>query len=158
FFQGGYGRFSPLSLAAPSAHGALTAELRKVDLIRSEMEDVAADLSARCVATAPMGEELVVLASAGSPGAGGRATLVGMHLPFAPPNGAALAAWQDDTEISEWLRVLPSDAARDDQRARLAVVRERGYSLGMLNEAQRRFASALERLADDPGSGSAEDL
>ncbi|MGH3244378.1 MAG: flavin reductase family protein, partial [Spirillospora sp.] len=68
FFQGGYGRFAPLSLAASSGRGALARQLRQVDLVRAEMERLAADLSARCIATAPVDdEEIIVLASAGSP-------------------------------------------------------------------------------------------
>jgi flavin reductase (DIM6/NTAB) family NADH-FMN oxidoreductase RutF/DNA-binding IclR family transcriptional regulator len=158
FFQGGYGRFAPLSLAASNSRGALTEQLREVYLVRSEMERLATDLSARCIATTPVGDDVVVLASAGSPNAGARATLVGIHLPFAPPNGGALAAWSDEAHITEWLKALPSEEARADQRERLAAIRRRGYSVGLINEAQRRFASVLDRLATDPESDAAEGL
>ncbi|MFG2658480.1 flavin reductase [Streptomyces sp. NPDC048425] len=158
FFQGGYGRFAPLSMAASSGRGALAEQLRKVDLVRPAMESLAADLSARCIATAEVDGELVVLAGAGSPDAGARATLVGVHLPFAPPNGSALAAWYDEERLDQWLKSLPDDADRDEQRRRLERVRERGYSVGLLNEAQREFASALDRLAADPRSMETEDL
>ena len=43
FFQGGYGRFAPMSLTAP-AEPDLAERLRQVDLARPTMEDVAADL------------------------------------------------------------------------------------------------------------------
>jgi flavin reductase (DIM6/NTAB) family NADH-FMN oxidoreductase RutF/DNA-binding IclR family transcriptional regulator len=158
FFQGGYGRFAPLSLAASNSRGALTEQLRDVDLVRTQMERLAADLSARCIATAPVGDELVVTASAGSPDAGAAATLVGQHLPFAPPTGAALAAWKGDRELTEWLKPLAAEESRADQRERLAAVRERGYSVGLLNEAQRTFASTLDRLAADPEAIEADDL
>ena len=158
FFQGGYGRFAPLSLAASNSRGTLTEQLRQVDLVRAEMERLADDLSARCIATTPIGDQLVVLASAGSPDAGGRATLVGVRLPFAPPYGGALAAWRDDAHIDEWLKPLPDDETRAEQRRRLTTLRRRGYSVGLLNEAQRRFASALDRLAADPGAIASDDL
>jgi flavin reductase (DIM6/NTAB) family NADH-FMN oxidoreductase RutF/DNA-binding IclR family transcriptional regulator len=158
FFQGGYGRFAPLSLAAANSRGALTDQLRDVDLVRAEMERLAADLSARCIATAPVDDELVVTASAGSPEARSTATLVGLRLPFAPPTGAALAAWKSDQEIDDWLKSVQSEEARADQRARLEAVRTRGYSVGLLNEAQREFASTLDRLAADPNAVGRDDL
>jgi flavin reductase (DIM6/NTAB) family NADH-FMN oxidoreductase RutF/DNA-binding IclR family transcriptional regulator len=158
FFQGGYGRFAPLSLAAANSHGMLTQELRAVDLLRPEMERTAASLSARCLATAPVGEELVVIASAGSPSTASRATLVGQRLPLSPPTGSALVAWSDATAIESYLARLPSDDARTDHRERLAAVRRRGYSVGLLNEAQRRFAATLDRLAEDPAAVAHDDL
>jgi flavin reductase (DIM6/NTAB) family NADH-FMN oxidoreductase RutF/DNA-binding IclR family transcriptional regulator len=158
FFQGGYGRFAPLSLAAANSRGALTEQLRDVDRVRPEMEDLTAELSARCIATAPVDGELVVTASAGSANTRSAATLVGQRLPFAPPTGAALAAWNDDAEIDRWLKSIESPDARADQRDRLAAVRRRGYSIGLLNEASRAFASTLDRLAADPESVQSDDL
>lgn len=149
FFQGGYGRFAPLSLAADATRGALADELRELDLIRGEMEALANDLSSRCVATVVAEEDLVVLGSAGSPEARGRATLVGVHLPFAPRYGAAFAAWFDDEHLDAFLRQAP-EANRDEQRRRIGRVRERGYSVGLINNAQREFASALDQLELDP--------
>jgi flavin reductase (DIM6/NTAB) family NADH-FMN oxidoreductase RutF/DNA-binding IclR family transcriptional regulator len=158
FFQGGYGRFAPLSLAAANPGGALTEQLRDVDLVRREMEKLAEDASGRCLATARVDGELVVTASAGGAHTNSAATLVGQRLPFAPPTGSAFAAWSDGGEIEQWLAPIDSDDARGEQRERLAAVKRRGYSVGLLNEAQRAFASTLDRLAAEPGSVSSEDL
>ena len=84
FFQGGYGRFAPLSMAALESRSVSADRLRQVDLVRAEMESLAADLSARCVATSVEDDALVVLASAGSPHSTGLPTLVGVDLPFVP--------------------------------------------------------------------------
>lgn len=157
FFQGGYGRFAPLSLAAAEPQGALTEQLREVDLVRVEMELLARDLGGRCLATTVVGDDIVVLASAGSPDASSRATLVGQRLPFTPPNGGALAAWLTEDEIERWLKVLPV-ADRDEHRRKLDRVRARGYSLGLMNDAQREFASALNRLAIDPAAVESDNL
>ena len=158
FFQGGYGRFTPLSLAAANTLGALTKQLRDVDLVRAEMERLATDLTARCIAAAEVDGEVVVVASAGSPNAGSAATLVGQHLPFAPPNASVLAAWREATEIDAWLAAADSDTKPADQRERLAAVRRRGYSVGLLHETQRTFASTMDRLAVDPGAVDRDDL
>jgi hypothetical protein len=64
----------------------------------------------------------------------------------------------DEQTVVDWLKPLASDAARADQTERLDAVRRRGYSVGLLNEAQRRFASALDRLAADPDSVARDDL
>src|SRR5882724_10697137 len=66
FFQGGYGRFSPLSMSAPDPLGAISEQLRYAEMARPEMERMAAELSARCIATARVDDEIVVAASAGS--------------------------------------------------------------------------------------------
>lgn len=158
FFQGGYGRFAPLSMAAPEGRSVSAERLRQVDVVRAEMERLAGDLSARCIATSVDDDRIVVLASADSPASTGLSTLVGVDLPFVPPNGNALAAWLDAEDIETWLRVLPDSAMRGEQRGRLAAVRRRGYSLGLLNDAQREFASALDRLARDPRAVAADSL
>ena len=149
FFQGGYGRFAPLSMAAPSNRTVSADHLREVDLVRAEMEQLADDLSARCIATCVVDDALVVLASAGSAASTALPALVGVDLPYVPPNGNAFAAWSTPEEVEAWLEVLPGAEQRAAQRERLRVVRERGYSLGLINDAQREFASALNRLAAD---------
>ncbi|MFT4085406.1 MAG: flavin reductase [Nocardioides sp.] len=149
FFQGGYGRFAPLSMAAAESRTVSAERLRQVDLVRGEMESLASGLSARCIATSVEDGGLVVLASAGSAASTSLPTLVGVDLPFVPPNGNALAAWRSEREIEEWLAMLP-EGQRAEQRDRLAAVRSRGYSLGLINEAQREFASVLQRIATDP--------
>lgn len=159
FFQGGYGRFTPLSLAAGNLRGTLTQQLREVDLVRPEMERLVMDVrGSRCTAAALVDDELVVTASAGGPDATSPATLVGQRFPFMPPLGTAFAAWMDDAELENWLGHLPSDEARADQRTRLAAVRRRGFSVALLTEAQRQLQAMLERLAADHEAVDREDL
>lgn len=126
FFQGGYGRFNPVSLAAWDA--VLREQFRVVDLARREMEQVAADLGLECVASVCAGEELVLVASAGRPRTAALPTRVGQRLPFAPPLGGLFVAWAPQAEQRAWLdRGIPSEAAREA----LALLRFRGYSVGL---------------------------
>jgi flavin reductase (DIM6/NTAB) family NADH-FMN oxidoreductase RutF/DNA-binding IclR family transcriptional regulator len=152
FFQGGYGRFSPHSLAASDASGSLATPLRYVDLIRPLMEDIARDLRCRCVAGAQIGDEVIIVASAGqsrdSQDDIDTATLVGQRLPYLPPSGSIFAAWSRDHEQEHWLRHATA-STREQHRGALCLVRERGYSLGLLSPAQREFASALEAMAQE---------
>jgi len=158
FFQGGYGRFAPLSLAVPSDRGALPEQLREVDIVRGEMERLTEDLECRCVATIPVEDDLVVVASAGSTRAGARATLVGVRMPSARPYASTFAAWFDDDQAEAWLKPLGDDAIRSEQLRRIRTVRERGYSVGLNNDAQREFASALDRIAEDPRAAESQGL
>ncbi len=159
FFQGGYGRFAPHSLiAAYTPSGVSAEELRNVDLIRPAMDRLAEDVSGRCIATTVVGEDLVVLASAGTPNADTRTTLVGARIPFTPLNGSAIGAWSSDKEIEGWLSTIADDVERQEQKRRLETVRDRGYSVGLLNEAQRKFASALDQLAENPNALTPEEL
>jgi flavin reductase (DIM6/NTAB) family NADH-FMN oxidoreductase RutF/DNA-binding IclR family transcriptional regulator len=158
FFQGGYGRFAPSSLAAPDPLGVLSEQLRHVDIARPEMERLAADLSARCIATARVGHELVIAASAGNAVGGFLPTLVGQRLPFMPPTGSVFAAWNGEREVEEWLQSAGAPAARAGSKASLKIVRERGYSLGLRNDAQRRFVSTLDRIAAEGAAIPGTDL
>jgi flavin reductase (DIM6/NTAB) family NADH-FMN oxidoreductase RutF len=152
FFQGGYGRFSPLSLAASDASGSLTTPLRYVDLIRPLMEHIAGELSCRCLAGAHIEDEVIIVASAGhSQDSADPMTLVGQRLPCLPPSGSIFAAWASEQEQQQWLRHA-AEPTWDQHRAALQAVRQRGYSLGLLSPAQRKFASALEAMARAPSA------
>lgn len=152
FFQGGYGRFSPLSLAASNANGSLTTPLRYVDLIRLLMEGIAEKFHCRCLAGARAGDEVIIVASAGhSQDSVDTTTLVGQQLPYLPPSGSIFAAWAPEKEQEQWLRHA-AERVREQHRAALQRVRERGYSLGLLSPAQRKFASTLEAMAQDPSA------
>lgn len=158
FFQGGYGRFAPLSLAAADERGRFAEGLREADLLRPVMEDLASDLGARVVATVVDDEDLLVLASAGSPNAGARATLVGLRIPFAPHNGSAFNAWLDQEGRDRVLSSVQEGPEREEIRRRINAVRDRGFSLGLINDAQRKFALALDQLAEDPSALNSDDL
>ncbi|MHB2000238.1 MAG: flavin reductase [Solirubrobacteraceae bacterium] len=156
FFRGGYGRFTTLSLAAANAHGALSRQLREVDIVRGELERLAGELSARCIATARAGEMLAVIASAGADTGSSAATFVGLRLPLTPPTGAVFAAWAGDAELEGYLSAIREQSGRE--RAQLRAVRERGYSIGLLGEQERTLASVLDTLASDPDAMNDENL
>lgn len=158
FFQGGYGRFTPLSLAASNAHGLLTRQLREVDVVRPQLERLANELSARCIATSRVGEEIVVTASAGAVGSHGVATLVGLRLPFAQPTGAPFAAWLPERELDRYLASIPDERTRALHAQRLLRVRQRGYSVGLAGEAEHTLGSVLDSLETDPEALSHDDL
>jgi flavin reductase (DIM6/NTAB) family NADH-FMN oxidoreductase RutF/DNA-binding IclR family transcriptional regulator len=158
FFQGGYGRFAPSSMAASNQNGLLTIPLRLVDRARAQMERLAGELSAVCVASAKVGDEIVIIANAGQPRSHSSTTLVGQHLPFIPPTGSVFAAWMNDSEIERWIGQKASADRATAIRGALQSVRERGFSVGLASEAQRAFAARLHEMAQSGAPGGSPDL
>jgi flavin reductase (DIM6/NTAB) family NADH-FMN oxidoreductase RutF/DNA-binding IclR family transcriptional regulator len=158
FFQGGYGRFAPSSMAASNQNGLLTIPLRLVDRARAQMERLAGELSAVCVASAKVGDEIVIIANAGQPRSHSSTTLVGQHLPFIPPTGSVFAAWMNDSEIERWIGQKASADRATAIRGALQSVRERGFSVCLASEAQRAFAARLHEMAQSGAPGGSPDL
>jgi DNA-binding IclR family transcriptional regulator len=119
------------------------------------MERVAAELGTECLAIAPVDDQLVVLASAGTPAGRAEFTRVGQRIPFVPPIGAPFLAWADNASVRAWLgragRPL-SDAERNQLTGLLATVRERGWSLSLggddADHAHDRLEDAIERYSE----------
>lgn len=131
FFQGGYGRFAPMSLSAPF-DADLIAGVRLAERGRTEMERLAADLGTECTAMAVISDQLaVIVAAAGT--AEDKDERLGERIPLMPPMGELCLAWEDPKTIDRWLsRALPSDECTPDEyRGRLEAVRQRGWSLTM---------------------------
>ena len=155
FFQGGYGRFSPSSLVA-IPEGDFIGHLRLADASRAEMERVAAEIGTEVVAIAPVEDQLVVLASAGSPTGGAEFTRVGQRMPFVPPIGTPFVAWAPDAGVAAWLArsAQPlSEEARAQHLELIARVRERGWSLSLGDDRHTELLNAIERYSEgDPQS------
>jgi DNA-binding IclR family transcriptional regulator len=120
-----------------------------VDYARDEMRRLSDELGVQCVASAAIGEEIVLLGRSGDPGPLGLSVQVGQRLPLVPPLGTVFLAWSGPDEIDRWLRHLGPGAA-DEQLARyrraVAAVRRRGYSIGL--DASRTHAAGPRPLRD----------
>ncbi|MER7002778.1 flavin reductase [Dactylosporangium sp. NPDC000555] len=159
FFQGGYGRFAPLSIAA-LVEDQLSAQVELAELARPEMERLARELGVECVAQAAIGNEIVHLATilpregTTTPGP------VGLRLPLAPPLGSLHVAWAPDHVRESWLAHSGHTLTETDRVRCLALlerVRARGWSVALripdieqrVSEARRsfgrRYTAALEQ-------------
>lgn len=109
-----------------------------VEAAAPEMRALSEDLGLDCVASAAVGNEIVILARTGAPRPFEIAVLPGQRLPLLPPIGAVFVAWRGAQEIQAWLRHLGPMGAPAKQRFVKAVdaVRERGYSVGLEGDAQ----------------------
>jgi flavin reductase (DIM6/NTAB) family NADH-FMN oxidoreductase RutF/DNA-binding IclR family transcriptional regulator len=131
FFRSGYGRFAPLSLSAWD--NDLIRPMRMADLARGHMEDLAQRLGTECFATAPVDEDLVLIAAAGVIRSRKLVTRVGGRIPFVPPLGTIFAAYQPGPAQDLWLTRSGNHSA--EYRAQLAdtlvTVKSRGYSVDL---------------------------
>lgn len=142
FFQGGYGRFTALSLAA--WEGDLQLQLASADAARPEMEALAEEMDVECVASAVVNDEMVLIANAGTPGSQQLPTRVGQRIPFLPPLGTAFVAWASDPAKEAWLSKAKPDERESLERT-LTEVRKAGYSVGRGASWHREVGSVLAR-------------
>jgi DNA-binding IclR family transcriptional regulator len=148
-------RLGPSAIAV--GHAALESH-PIIDIARDEMRRVAQDLDLECLASVPLGEELVVVARAGRPRPGGPLVLVGARLPLVPPLGTMYMAWSEPEEIQSWLdRANPSEPPARVARYRDVLVSARvlGYSVGVIVDGVAEAVAPVEgdpaRLDLDPG-------
>jgi len=132
FFRGGYGSFTPHSLAARDAD--LLDVLGLVDLARPHMERLATEFATEVTAITLVRDELVLAASTGRTEIATGPTRVGQRLPFAAPLGSCYAAFGDDELRERWVsRIAPH--LRPDQLDRLRtvpdLVRTRGFAMAL---------------------------
>jgi flavin reductase (DIM6/NTAB) family NADH-FMN oxidoreductase RutF/DNA-binding IclR family transcriptional regulator len=150
FFQGGYGRFSSLSLAAWESD--LAVQMRSADLARPHMEALAEELDVECVASAVVGEDMVLVARAGTLRTEVIPTAVGQRIPFEPPMGTAFVAWASEAAREAWLKRLEGSAAEESRTAldtTLEAVRRSGYSVARGHRWHSEAAEILTREQPD---------
>jgi len=138
----------PALIAAGHAAGARQLDL--VDHARPVMEELAGKLAAQVVATSTVGDEMVLLATAGRPGPMWLAFTVGQRVPLAPPLGTVFLAWAGPDAVEQWLDRLGPGATHDDKqrlRSALGVVRGRGYALNLEAVANLKLSRALSGRA-----------
>lgn len=126
---------------------------RTVDLARGEMRALAEEFSTEAILSAPVGDDLVILAIEGRPQLASADVRVGQRVPLVPPVGQAFFAWSPPAQIEAWLTRLDrrmQATASVHLPLSLAVVRERGYSITVESPTRTEIGATLERLADRP--------
>jgi flavin reductase (DIM6/NTAB) family NADH-FMN oxidoreductase RutF/DNA-binding IclR family transcriptional regulator len=145
FFQGGYGRFAPMSLAA-AGEPDLVEHLRLVDVARPFMEELAERTQVECHASSAVGGEIVLLAAAGTPADGRPFSRVGQRLPLIPPLGTVLVAWSL-AATEQWL--VRAGSLTPERRLHLQTlverVQERGWSLAMWSDNLRQLEASVDK-------------
>jgi DNA-binding IclR family transcriptional regulator len=98
-----------------------------------EMQALSDELELDCVGSAPIGDEIVILARTGARPFGINIQ-PGQRIPLVPPLGTVFVAWSPPEEIDRWLGKMGaslSKANRERYRTAIDAVRDRGYSVGL---------------------------
>jgi len=146
FFQGGYGRFRPSSMVAADAQ--VIHHLRKADAARHAMEQLADSVGVQCDASVLIGEEVVIIASAGQP----RTVIpnrVGIRVAFVAPIGVPFAAWAPELTAAWLRRAGPQLTAREAEtyRGALERVRAAGCAIMLGSAGMRRLVEIVSRTS-----------
>lgn len=147
FFQGGYGRFSPLSFLA-RADTDLIAGVRLAESVREEMEQLAADLRVQVTAMSRVGDALALVAAAAGSGISSQ-ELLGTRMPLRPPLGELYVAWEGPEAAEHWLDMaVGSDGwSRAQYEQRLQTARERGWSISLAEPEGPKLADFLREYS-----------
>ena len=124
-----------------------------IELARERTARLARQLRLECLTGAIIGDELVIMAEAGRDDRLHLRPRVGQRLPNAPGISVLGAAYSGREGVEAWLdRLGPgaSKATRDGYRRAAAVVRERGYEIGIETPTRERIGAVLAQLAADP--------
>ena len=115
------------------------------------MERLSRDLGLGCLASARVGDDMVMLAVTGPPQPFGSRVQVGERVPIAPPLGLAFIAWADAATIEEYLdlsgRKLTAAERRQYSEA-LELVRDRGYGVVLDSSTRHRLVERLRASRD----------
>lgn len=157
FFQGGYGRFAPMSFAA-AGEPDLVEHLKLVDLARPFMEDVVKETPIECQASVAVSGELVLLATAGTPADDRGFSRVGQRLPHLPPLGTLFVAWSETAAAAWFDRAgdFLSSTRRDELETLLARVRERGWAVATWSDDIRRIEAVVDKTTLEGSSPQAK--
>ena len=115
------------------------------------MERLSRDLGLGCLASARVGDDMVMLAVTGPPQPFGSRVQVGERVPIAPPLGLAFIAWADAATIEDYLdlsgRKLTAAERRQYSEA-LELVRDRGYGVVLDSSTRHRLVERLRAPRD----------
>lgn len=151
FFQGGYGRFSPPSLVAPTNPDVITA-VRLAELARDRIEGLATSHQVDCSVLTKVGQEVVFVLTANHAVASSSVS-VGHRVPMVPPIGSIYLTDADEAEVERWLASAPGQDAETVAlfRRNLATVRDRGYSLSLMADPADDRVSLIDKYSSPEG-------
>jgi DNA-binding IclR family transcriptional regulator len=137
---------------------ALARDYEIAALARDEMETLADEANAQCVAVAVNSDQIIVIATTGAP-AVTPGTYVGQRGRRLPPLGMVFVAWAGDDVVEEWLAAEPLDAAeRAHYRELLTAIRERGFSASTQTDQRPRIEEAVNTLLRDLSNQNVKEM
>lgn len=138
-----------LGPALVSAGRAAQRDFALGSMVRDRLEGLSEQFSAICMASAVVGDNVMVLEMVAPPGVEPPAS-VGDVYPFAPPLGLMFMLWEPDEELERWLRSESALAVGTDfEHIRLmaAECRAEGYLVENLSPTVQRLHRLMAGVA-----------
>jgi flavin reductase (DIM6/NTAB) family NADH-FMN oxidoreductase RutF/DNA-binding IclR family transcriptional regulator len=152
FFQGGFGRFSALSMVA-GADDDVAAYLRLAELAGPKLQLLSTSFGVHAAASARVDHHVIQLAWASADDADLTTNMIGLRLPFVAPFGLVFAAWEPEPVRSRWLGPHSDDtrstAARHALLVDLERARNQGWSAIPDHAKLREIESSIARIATE---------
>lgn len=154
FFQGGYGGFTPHSMAAQGDAELLSA-LRLGEAARSSVDHLAQSLGCEAGAIVQIGPDFFTTAVSSYGGQASMAEHLGLRLPLMPPIGEVWVADADPATVERWLdQALPqTPETRAQYQSRLDKVVQRGASIATIPAGRRDEYDRLQDALREYGQG-----
>lgn len=153
FFQGGYGGFSPVGMAA-YVDADLISAVRVSERARPQLTQLAEQIGCSAAALALVNDHDQTIGASAYGGRTAANERLGVRIPLIPPLGEAAVAWSEEYR-ERWLgRIFPRDEeviAR--YRARLGAVRENGFALSVVPEGRQAAYEHLGEAIREYGMG-----
>jgi DNA-binding IclR family transcriptional regulator len=119
-----------------------------------EMERLSQEIGAHVVACTAVEDESVIIGNAPDARVPPRRA-VGRRVHIAPPAGLIFRAWASNARIEAWLgRIAATRADRADAEDQLRVIRARGYSVSVDEEARDGLEEAVRAMTQQPGAAN----
>jgi DNA-binding IclR family transcriptional regulator len=135
-----------LGAALVAVGSAALVQNRAVAAANQVMTKLSHDVDAEVLASVVVGNDIVIVASAGQPRVSGYDVRVGQRVPLVPPLGGIFVAWAREARIEQWLDELGEDAGDGERsyfRETLAAIRKRGYTIGLESGRRAEMGSSL---------------
>jgi DNA-binding IclR family transcriptional regulator len=116
-----------------------------LDLARSEMAKLSAELNVQCSATGVIGGDLLVLAREGTPQSHEGLNRVGERRLMIPPMGTCHIAWGEESIVAPYLALAAQYMSKDSYawlHESLGLIRRRGYAVSSFGSATRKLRQA----------------
>lgn len=146
YFQGSFGKFHSSSFVMPY-ETALLPTISEIERHRGTLERLAHDLGREVVVFAPVADEIVIAASAGTE-PNSSTSVVGRRFPHAPPFGSLLI---DESDFDEWYARLKDAAPRRAVwKEKVEIAHRRGWSVALSSDEHPSLDRLIEEFSRGP--------
>jgi DNA-binding IclR family transcriptional regulator len=112
---------------------------------QDKMRELGTQLGLECMASAVVGDEIVILAKNGVPAPLSASAGIGQRIPLVPPLATVFFAWSSEAAVEAAFKPWTATGGKltDSYRQGLRAVQDRGYAMGLDNPVRERLGRTL---------------